>query len=481
MAWRGVAWLCALGACVAGVQPYGGPQFGGAGQIEFLTAGGQPGTAVDRVKALSASTLLQIPGQPGPPSTRQEAKFKLKAVWEPAEGWGLAGFEWQYFWQPPGGPAIPADALTIIEGQFNQYATGRAALPGIFWAKVGIRRQHPGGYIEPVGQPGVWLSAQCCAFGGPLQLGVTGREPGDKTQTWLQIGRVSSANNTANSEPWYLQYFGYAPDAAVPAGYQQTQDAAAALKYSQPEGVEWVWMNVPGTWSETLAGWPTEWPDPPAVDRQATEAFEGREVKCEFYADVELLDGFQSGGSVETYPAGLFSNTGEDDTEQSLYEVVPNTPYPPNLKMVSKITAAEPGELTRIENFPYDPSANPFRRCGRKVRCNLKDTASRNMPGVLCQERFPEPNEMPPGVAVNTEAQAWYTLHFAGIEIPNGNWNRYDELRYVWPPGPPYPYYDFPQEYWVATKSLTQGGILKRSWTIKLTQGQPGTCEQDES
>jgi hypothetical protein len=281
-----------------------------------------------------------------------------------------------------------------------------------------------------------------------------------------------------NNQPWYIQYFGYSPSSPKPPGYQQAQYATVALKYPQPPGVEHLWMSVPGTYSATLDAWPPGWPEPVVIDLRAEEAFEGREARCLFFADVELQDGFASGGSAQTYPAGWFYGEGEDDTEQSKYEGGTKD----SVNMVSKITAAEPGELTRIENFAYDPSEDPYRRCGRKVLCQLKDTAGRLMPGVLCQERFPQPSQMPPNVRTNTEDEAWFTRTASGVAPPNGNWDRYDELRYVWPfPMETYPPYAFPQQYWVATKSLTQGGILKKSWTITLTPGTPGTLNQDES
>ncbi|MCC6403926.1 MAG: hypothetical protein IT207_07940 [Fimbriimonadaceae bacterium] len=475
MAWRGVAWrgvaaLYAFGASLAGAQPYGGDQFGGQGYIEFLDFLGQPGLVWDRVKELSASPLPSVAGPMGAPPTRQQADFKLKAVWEPAEDWGLAGFKWEYYWQPPGGPAIPADALTIIEGPFNQYATGRAAGPGIFWAKVGILRIPPGGQPETV--PGVWLTAQCCAFGGPLQLGVAGSE----RQTWLQIGRTNSQPNGANNNPWYLQYFGYPPDQPVPAGFQQTQDATATIKYSQPEGVTWIWQPVAGTYSATLAGLPPNSPHPMTVDLQATGPFEDSEVKCYFYTDVELVDGFQCGTWAQSYPLGAFVTNGQDDTEQSHYQAgVFSGKQDSETKMVSKITAAEPGELTRIQYDAYDPGP-PSKRCGRYVRCNLKDTIGRNMPGVLCQERFPEglPDD---GISNRNTGFVWHTLVGTGVSSPIGNWHATDNLWYRWP-GPQFPTISFPQQYWVATENHATGGLLKRSLTIQLVPGEPGQCTQ---
>jgi|GEM_PF-6690740 len=102
--------------------------------------------------------------------TLQKATFTIRCDWTSSQGYGLAGYVWSYAYPPPDGTTYPENVVYIDPStKTNRNATGFVFKPGVFRAICGIRRQHPGGYVDPEGSPSIFISVNgdCAAIGRP--------------------------------------------------------------------------------------------------------------------------------------------------------------------------------------------------------------------------------------------------------------------------------------------------------------------------
>lgn len=204
-------------------------------------------------------------------------------------------------------------------------------------------------------------------------------------------------------------------------------------------------------------------PHAEGFDLAAEASFSDEPINAEFF----LLFTPEDNGNPWPEPIEV---TGEDDTEGSSWLHQESGEYKP---VINRVSAHFPQEMKYSRSsarYPAHPPGADY--CGTDYWYKLKDQNGDPFPGVWIQERFPNPDQVPPNISINGDDFWWTTTH------PIGEMNSPDWLRYWWPDGDE-TIYIIDHDYWAASK-LPWGasGVSVYEGTIYLFPGQPGFAEQ---
>ncbi len=306
-------------------------------------------------------------------NVRQEATLTVSAEAEGAPGTFVMTYEWS------------SDGL-LFDDPTAQTTTARAITPGKFTVNCGVTARNPaGGGIVFEGAD--WETV--AAIGGPLQLGVTGAEPGTQPPA-LQVNVDATAQ--LQFGPWHVQYFGYDRSQGVPAKYQRSQMDTVTAYSGQPIGTTYAW-TLPAPLKLYQSVPPTE----PSIVVCATAGSGGAQLKPALtyhYTDPtdESLTGSTEDDSDETPPQGA------SVASPQFYRFVVHKPI--------DLT----DELRSHQVFPQEG----YDAIGVRDSyvCTLLSDAGLPMPGVWVVERVTNVVGNPP-----------LTIDVPWVTMPTGSWN----------------------------------------------------------
>jgi len=282
------------------------------------------------------------------------------------------------------------------------------------------------------------------AIGGPLSLGVTGKQSG---LTAPAHDLNSGATGEDTSKAWYLQYFGYdRSGGTVPAGYQASQFGTVAAG-GQPSGTTYGWAAETGLTIQTGTTTNLSTID---VYGTAGTAGAGKKVTCTFhYTDPtdSSLTGSADDDSDETPPPG--SST----ANVNFYRFDVHAPAPTvGSTLSSHATTTPPIGYAVVDAYTM----------------TLKDDGSAVMPQVWTVERLTNPGGSS-GEPCPTSA-SWTTL---AVGTNCGTWIDYLACgplgSAVVPPAGPW--FTETQKYYGGTNDTTNSstkGILVGTYYPKL-------------
>jgi hypothetical protein len=293
------------------------------------------------------------------------------------------------------------------------------------------------------------VSGTCAAVGGPIQIGIVE----ESEPTWHHDGNKLDC-------AWFIEYFGYSHYAMpIPPTYlQRTQDCFVSV-LPQPEGTVVTWFGPSQICSFIL----DLFLHAEGFDLAAEASFSDEPINAEFF----LLFTPEDNGNPWPEPIEV---TGEDDSKDSTWLDSDAGEYK---QVVNRVSAHLPQEMKYSRSsarYPTHPPGADY--CGTDYWYKLKDQNGDPFPGVWIQERFPNPDQLPPNVETNPSNFFWKTTHADG-EMHMPDWLRYwwfygDESIYV-----------IDHDYWAASKLTSgQSGLLVYEGIILLYPGQPGIAGQ---
>lgn len=345
---------------------------------------------------------------------------------------------------------------------------GYAYYPGIYSIGCDVQIVQVG---VPDSETWVHVDGNCAVIGGALSFSVERKSfvyQGSTPSNATTITNFSPQQRTlvmptrdsnVNGNPYHLQYFGFDPD-VVPDNSQAPQAVVSVESHLQPPGTSFQWTNsAPTKFAVTLGGGSAD----PSLKGKAIGAG-STEISCVFTLNFTGKHGHSASASAS-----------------DITTLVPE-PGTPLVMRVRKVNIHTPTNTVKQEDRPFRYS-NYFNQLnqltpgyaysGSVSKIKLVSQMDVEMPGVWIQERFVG------GPNVTFPVPSWFTTN-RNSDFPYGVWSTSgleDSLnlgRFYWD----YLYiampisdsrcvpWTFRHEYWVATRSTTQGGIYVGTWEI---------------
>lgn len=399
--------------------------------------------------------------------------------WRPGLGHYLATFELRldnlngapvpdaWDWEvslSEGTSSSPIDLIMIEDRPGSNWdddeavAKGLAGLPGIYKVRCTIT----------VGTTQTVIERNVAVVGGRIDLLVAHSRIKASSGFEAVPAYVPSIDATINGlgsevdpkSPVYVQFFGRTPGDEY-AVYEQLPQSATRTLTPQPDGTTVTW-NVPSFISNIYTDFPT-----PTDGEKWLLMGNAPGLAGTVSTDISIV--FEG----TTY--GPFRDDTKDDPEKP-HQISCHKPASSIVRQYWTLGNHTDGLLGKHTAKQHEIFL-------------LKDTFGSPMPGVIVQERFLLPIQIP-GFTINPPTFHWtsslgapgYHLIATGwpddgqmhlVNTPNGSFNGFDNLNFIWAQGNTTLSYSATHEYWAGSRATDgQVGIFLASYEITFTRAQ---------